>query len=87
MISRFCALTGCCGGAICLHQFELGRLFSMLLAHIVLLSHERVVEGGLADGAETIRVVVVVARCRHTTRIICRFLLRLSCWCCLGSYC
>lgn len=40
----------------------------MLLAHVVLLGHERVVEGGLTDGTEAVRVVVVVVvvtRCRH----------------------
>lgn len=86
-------LTWCCGGSVRLHQFQLSHLFSVLLAHVVLLGHERVVEGGLADGAETVRVVVVVvvaaaaARRRHTARIICRFLLQLSCWWCLGGYC
>lgn len=67
----------------------------MLLADVVLLGHEWIVEGRLADGAETVWVsvvavvvvVVVVARCRHSARIICRFLLRLRCWCRLGGDC
>lgn len=66
MPAWLCGLTWCCGGAIRLHQFQLGHLFPMLLAHVVLLGHERVVERGLANGAETVRVVVVVAaRCRR----------------------
>lgn len=86
--------TWCCGGAVRLHEFQLGHLFSVLLAHVVLLGHERVVEGGLADGAEAVRVAVAVvvvaaaaARHRHTARIICRLLFGLSCWRCLGGYC
>lgn len=64
----------------------------MLLAHVVLLGHQWVVEGGLADGAEAVGVVIVVTvattRRRHTARFINGFLLRLSCcWWCLGGYC
>lgn len=74
--SYSCGLTWCCGGAVRLHQFELGHLFSMLLAYIMLLGHDWVVEGGLADGAETVWVtVVVVARHQDTARIVCRLLL------------
>ena len=82
MNSCFSGLTWRSGGAVRLHQLQLGHLFSVLLAHVVLLGHERVVEGGLADGAETVRVVVVVARHWHATRIVRRFLLLLHCrWC------
>ena len=66
----------------------------MLLAHVVLLGHEWVVEGGLAGGAKAVWVVVVVvivvvaaARRRHGDRIICRFLLGLSRGCSLEGDC
>ena len=54
-------LTWRCGGSVRLHQLLLGQLLFMLLAGVVLLRHQGVVEGRLADGAEAIRVVVVAA--------------------------
>ena len=68
----------------------------MLLAHVVLLGHEWVVEGGLADGAKAVWVAVVVvvivvvaaaARRRHSDHIFCRFLLGLNRWCSLEGDC
>lgn len=40
-----------------LHQFLLGQMFFVLLATVVLLSHDWVVEGSLTDGAEAVRVM------------------------------
>ena len=49
------------GGSVRLHQLLLGQLLFMLLAGVVLLRHQGVVEGRLADGAEAVGVVVVAA--------------------------
>lgn len=50
--------TWCSGWPIGLHKLLLGQLFFMLLAFIVLLGHEGVVERGMADGTEVALVVL-----------------------------
>lgn len=74
------------GRAVRLHQLHLCHLFSVLLADVVLLGHERIVEGRLAHGAETVGVTVVVAA-RSAAGILCRFLPGLyGCWCLKGYW-
>ena len=50
--------TWCSGWPIGLHKLLLGQLFFMLLAFVVLLGHEGVVERGMADGTEVALVVL-----------------------------
>lgn len=87
-----CVLTLSRGRAVRLHQLHLGHLFSVLLADVVLLGHERIVERRLAHGAETVGVVVVVvaaatAAARCAAGILCLFLSGLNgCWCLKGYW-
>lgn len=83
-----CALTWSRGRAVRLHQLHLCHLFSVLLADVVLLGHERIVERRLAHGAETVGVIVIVAAtARCAAGILCWFLPRLNdCWCLKGYW-
>lgn len=89
---RPCVLTWSSGRPIRLHQLHLGHLLSVLLADVVLLGHERVVERRLAHGAETVGVVAVftataTSACWRAAGILCWFLPGLdSCWCLKGYW-
>lgn len=74
-----CVLTWGRGRAVRLHQLHLGHLFPVLLADVVLLGHERVVERRLAHGAEAVGVPVVAVAARRAAGILCWFLPRLRC--------
>lgn len=89
--SQPCVLTWSRGRSVRLHQLYLCHLLSVLLADVVLLGHERVVERCLAHGAETVGVVVVVsaatAACQRAAGILRWFLPGLYwCWCLKGCW-
>lgn len=91
---RPCVLTWSRGRPVRLHQLHLGHLLSVLLADVVLLGHERVVERRLAHGAEAVGVVAVfttttaatTTACRCAAGILCWFLPGLDCCWCLKGY-
>ena len=45
-----------CQPPVVCHKLELGLLFPVFLAHVMLLSHDRVIESRVAEAAELVRV-------------------------------